>query len=91
MGGGSQHPREHLRPQDHQLPRWLSVHQIRQFSRCRREMVINAMDSGELRFEQRGRNRYVLRAEYLAWEQRRQRPDYDPNPTRIRQDLADLL
>ncbi|MFG0245383.1 MAG: hypothetical protein ACF8MF_04940 [Phycisphaerales bacterium JB052] len=67
------------------------MHQVRQLSRCRRQTVIDAMESGELPFEQRGRNRYIRRFDFLAWEEFRLRAEYDPNPARIRADLSDLL
>lgn len=91
MGGGSNHSRHTVRPHDNQLPRWLSVHQARQLSRCRRQTVIDAMESGELPFEQRGRNRYIRRSDFLAWEEFRLCAEYEPNPARVRADLSDLL
>ena len=52
-------------------PRWLSVEQIRKQQRMRRERVIEAMLSGELPYEQRGRIRYARVSDVEAWEQRR--------------------
>lgn len=55
------------RPEQH----WLSVNQIRQQQRMRRETVVNAMLSGELPFEQRGRIRYARASDVREWEERR--------------------
>jgi hypothetical protein len=52
-------------------PRWLTVEQIRKQQRMRRERVIEAMLSGELPYEQRGRIRYARVSDVEAWEQRR--------------------
>ena len=38
-----------------ELPRWLTVDQIRKMQRMRRERVLEAMLTGELPYEQRGR------------------------------------
>jgi len=43
--------------------RWLTVADIRKQQRMRRETVINAMLSGELPYEQRGRIRYARRCD----------------------------
>lgn len=51
--------------------RWLSVDQIRKMERMRRETVIEAMESGELPYEQRGRIRYARLSDVLLWEERR--------------------
>jgi hypothetical protein len=53
------------------LPRWLSVEQVRKMQRMRRETVLKALRAGELPFEQRGRIRYVRLSDVLAWEERR--------------------
>jgi len=60
------------------MPRWLSLHQISKMQRCRRETVIDAMQRGELPYEQRGRIRYARLSDVIAWEERRLRPDYTP-------------
>lgn len=52
-------------------PRWLTVEQICKQQRMRRERVIEAMLSGELPYEQRGRIRYALACDVEAWEQSR--------------------
>jgi len=52
-------------------PRWLTVEQIRKHQRMRRERVIEAMLSGELPYEQRGRIRYARVCDVEAWEQSR--------------------
>jgi hypothetical protein len=59
------------------LPRWLSLNQIHKMQRCRRETVIEAMQRGELPFEQRGRIRYARLSDVIAWEERRLRPDVE--------------
>jgi len=51
--------------------RWMAVEQIRKQQRMRRERVIEAMLSGELPYEQRGRIRYVRTCDVEAWEQSR--------------------
>lgn len=50
---------------------WLSVEQIRIMQRMRRQTVIQAMESGELPFERRGRIRYARLADVTAWEESR--------------------
>jgi len=52
-------------------PRWLTVEQIRKQQRMRRERVIEAMLSGELPYEQRGRIRYARTCDMEAWEESR--------------------
>ena len=54
-----------------ELPRWLSVEQIRKMQRVRREVVLAAMASSRLPFERRGRVRYARRCDVLAWEESR--------------------
>ena len=51
--------------------RWLTVEQIRKQQRMRRERVLEAMLSGELPYEQRGRIRYARVCDVQAWEERR--------------------
>ena len=72
------------------LPRWLSVDQIRRLQRMRRETVIEAMLSGELPFEQRGRIRYARLTDVIAWEERRLKPDHKPVKGLVHPDLAHL-
>jgi len=72
------------------LTRWLSVDQIRKMQRMRRGRVVEAMESGELPFERRGRIRYARLTDVLAWEERRLQRDYEPARGRVRADLADL-
>lgn len=50
---------------------WLTVEDIRKQGRMRRERVLEAMNAGELPFEQRGRIRYARLSDVLAWEERR--------------------
>ena len=72
------------------LPRWLSVEQIRKLQRMRRETVIDAMLTGELPFEQRGRIRYARLSDVVAWEQRRIERETKPVSGLVHPDLADL-
>ncbi len=72
------------------LPRWLTVEQIRKMQRMRREQVIEAMESGILPFEQRGRIRYARLSDVLAWEERRlSQPEACTRA--VHPDLRDLL
>lgn len=73
------------------LPRWLSVDQIRKLQRCRRETVVEAMQRGELPFEQRGRIRYARLSDVIAWEERRLRPDIEPVRGLIHPDLEEFV
>lgn len=70
---------------------WLTVEQIRKMQRMRRERVIEAMSSGELPYERRGRIRYARLSDVKAWEESRliRRPDAAPRV--IHRDLQDLL
>lgn len=77
-------------PVPESLSRWLSVDQIRKMQRMRRERVIEAMDAGELQYEQRGRIRYARLTDVVAWEERRLRRDYQPEKRRLRADLAEF-
>lgn len=69
---------------------WLSVEQIRKRERMRRERVIEAMLSGALPFEQRGRARYARICDIIRWEESRIRMRQHKQ-TMIRTDLRDLL
>lgn len=73
------------------LPRWLSVDQIRKMQRCRRETVLEAMQRGELPFEQRGRIRYARLTDVIAWEERRLRPDVEPVRGLIHPELEEFV
>ncbi|MFG0305758.1 MAG: helix-turn-helix domain-containing protein [Phycisphaerales bacterium JB040] len=73
------------------MPRWLSVNQIREMQRCRRETVLDAMLSGELPFEQRGRIRYARLSDVIRWEERRLRPDAEPVRGLIHPDLEEFV
>ena len=55
----------------------------------RREQVVEAMLSGELPFEQRGRIRYARLTDVLAWEERRLARDAEPLAGLVHPDLAD--
>lgn len=70
--------------------RWLTVEQIRKQQRMRRERVIQAMLSGELPYEQRGRIRYARVCDVEAWEQRRLEPPAEFSCREIDPDLLDL-
>lgn len=72
-----------------ELPRWLTVDQIRKMQRMRRERVVEAMLSGELPYEQRGRIRYARLPDVLAWEERRLAPEEQPLAGLVHPDLAD--
>jgi hypothetical protein len=72
---------------------WLSVEQIRKQQRMRRERVIEAMESGELPYERRGRIRYARLSDVVAWEERRLRNQTikTVNTRTIRSEFSDLL
>ncbi len=72
------------------LPRWLTVEQIRKMQRMRREQVIEAMEAGLLPFEKRGRIRYARLTDVFAWEERRL-ADPQPSARSVHPDLQDLL
>ncbi len=72
------------------LPRWLTVEQIRKMQRMRREQVIEAMESGVLPHEQRGRIRYARLTDVLAWEERRLNAP-QASAREVHPDLQDLL
>lgn len=91
------------KPQDHKkdntldtsafpadAPRWLSLEQIRKMQRCRRETVLDAMLSGELPFEQRGRIRYARLTDVIRWEERRLAPDAEPVRGLVHPDLEEF-
>jgi hypothetical protein len=69
---------------------WLSVEQIRIMQRMRRQTVIDAMESGELPFEKRGRVRYARLSDVLAWEERRLSHTTLESKRTIDPDLEDL-
>ena len=73
------------------MPRWLTVDQIRKMQRMRRERVVEAMLSGELPYEQRGRIRYARLTDVLAWEERRLARDEQPLAGLVHPDLADWV
>lgn len=59
----------------------------------RRKAVIEAMLSGELPFEQRGRIRYARVCDVEAWEQNRLQQKSNPDPKRvlIHPDLVEFI
>ncbi len=69
---------------------WLSLEQIRKMQRMRRQTVAQAMETGELPYERRGRIRYARLADVLAWEERRLGHPYTVSTRPIDPDLADL-
>ena len=77
--------------QSHPEPRWLSAEQIRKQQRCRRAVVITAMESGALPFEQRGRVRYARVCDVQAWEQARLIKPQPTTPRQVHPDLAEFL
>lgn len=87
----SDHPSLNTQMSSPELPRWLSVDQIRKLQRCRRETVVEAMHNGELPFEQRGRIRYARLSDVIAWEERRLRPDAEPVRGLIHPDLEEFV
>ncbi|MDX2198772.1 MAG: hypothetical protein SF069_07355 [Phycisphaerae bacterium] len=56
----------------------------------RRSTVIEAMDAGELPFEQRGRIRYARLADVLLWEERRLAGVFTQSRRTIRADLSEF-
>lgn len=87
----SDHPSLNTPISSPELPRWLSVDQIRKLQRCRRETVVEAMHNGELPFEQRGRIRYARLSDVIAWEERRLRPDAEPVRGLIHPELEEFV
>ena len=78
-------------PPEQAFSRWLTVNEIRKMERMRRETVIEAMESGELPFEQRGRVRYARLSDVLLWEERRLAGVFRPSSFEIDPDFADLV
>ena len=68
--------------------RWLSCEQIRKSQRCRRQVVIDAMESGALPYEQRGRVRYARVCDIEKWELSRLRGAGTTAAVKIHSDLA---
>jgi hypothetical protein len=77
-------------PPEGPFSHWLSVDQIRRMQRMRRQTVIDAMDAGDLPFEQRGRIRYARLSDVLLWEERRLSGSFSPSIRCIDADFADL-
>lgn len=72
-------------------PRWLSLEQIRKQQRCRRSVVIAAMESGQLPYERRGRIRYARVCDVEAWELSRLTTASPAKPNYLHVDLAEFL
>lgn len=77
-------------PPEGAFSHWLSVNQIRRMQRMRRQAVIEAMDTGELPFEQRGRIRYARLSDVLLWEERRLAGVFTHTHRTIRADLSEF-
>jgi hypothetical protein len=71
--------------------RWLSCEEIRKGQRCRRSTVLDAMNCGQLPYEQRGRVRYARTCDVERWEESRLRSSPDPSSVRIPAAFADLI
>ena len=69
---------------------WLTIEQIRKMQRMRRSSVIEAIESGELPYERRGRIRYARLSDVLAWEERRLSRTANVSRRTIDPDLIDL-
>jgi hypothetical protein len=78
-------------PPEGAFSHWLSVNQIRRMQRMRRSVVTQAMDRGELPFEQRGRIRYARLSDVLLWEERRLAGVFTATRRTIRGDLAQFI
>lgn len=78
-------------PPEQAYTRWLTVNEIRKMQRMRRETVLEAMESGELPFEQRGRVRYARLSDVLLWEERRLAGTFRQSTFEIDPDFADLV
>lgn len=85
------HPIEPHAPPEAPFGHWLSVNQIRRMQRMRRSTVLEAMNRGELPFEQRGRIRYARLSDVLLWEERRLAGVFTATTRTIDPALADLI
>ncbi len=72
-------------------PRWMTVEQIRIQQRMRRQTVVQAMLSGALPYEQRGRIRYARVSDVEAWEQARLAGQCQPTKLRVHRALGDFV
>lgn len=70
---------------------WLTLEQIRKMQRMRRSRVIQAMESGELPYERRGRIRYARLSDVLLWEERRLSQTGSVSTRAIAAELMDLV
>lgn len=73
------------------MSRWLSVEQIRKQQRMRWQRVIEAMESGELPYEQRGRIRYARECDVEAWEETRLQRSPSARPSAVHPDFSQYL
>jgi hypothetical protein len=73
-----------------ELPRWLSVDQVRKMQRMRRETVLEAIADGELPCEKRGIC-YIRLSDVVAWEEKRLQRKASPSKDRVHADLRHLL
>lgn len=72
------------------IPCWRSVEQIRSQQRMRRETVVAAMLSRELRYEQRGRIRYARASDVKAREECRLANRWPTSPVEIHPALLEF-
>ncbi len=86
----SYHPSNPTSP-DAAKVRWLTVEDIRKMQRMRRTTVIEAMECGDLPFEQRGRIRYARLCDVITWEQKRLVGTNDDKPINIFDEFTDFL
>ena len=84
-------PQSNGQAQQSHASRWLSVDQIRKQQRCRRAVVVAAMESGELPFERRGRIRYARVCDVEAWERARLIKPLKIVPRQVHPDLDEFL
>lgn len=82
-----QSPIQRHAPPEGEFSRWLSVEEIRKMQRMRRATVIDAMNRGELPYEQRGRIRYARLSDVLLWEEKRLAGTYLPGVREIDPEL----
>jgi hypothetical protein len=73
------------------MSRWLSVEQIRKQQRMRWQRVIEAMESGELPYELRGRIRYARECDVEAWEEKRLRRGPSARPSAVHPEFSQYL
>lgn len=70
---------------------WLTVEDIRKMQRMRRSTVIEAMNNGNLPYEQRGRIRYARLCDVIKWEENRIAYKTNNAQTEIDSDFLNFL